>query len=76
MILVEGEPHPPAGPDHGGNHWVFHTDDCRRDVAQLRERGVKFPEPAPKELPYGIVATFTDPDGNNITLRQPPSSTH
>jgi hypothetical protein len=32
---------------------------------------VKFNEPKPAEYPFGIVASFSDPDGNRFTLLQP-----
>lgn len=56
---------------HGGHTgMVFRTDDCRRDFTTLKARGVKFvAEPA--ELPFGIQAQFTDPDGNLFSLAEP-----
>ncbi len=56
---------------HGGHTgMVFRTDDCRRDYATLRERGVNFVD-EPAELPFGIQAQFVDPDGNLFSLAQP-----
>lgn len=56
---------------HGGHTgMVFRTGDCRKDYATLKERGVNFVgEPA--ELPFGIQAQFTDPDGNLFSLAEP-----
>jgi predicted enzyme related to lactoylglutathione lyase len=74
LILVVGEhapSHPKPGTDHGGNHTVFKTDDCRNDVERLKARGVKFKGPAPTEANFGLAAYFTDPDGNHLTLLQP-----
>jgi predicted enzyme related to lactoylglutathione lyase len=39
----------------------------------VRSRGVKFNETQPAELPWGLLATFSDPDGNNFSLLQPPA---
>jgi len=75
LILVEGtytiDPRAPPKADSGGNHWAFHTNDCRKDFEILKARGVKFKDPAPVEANYGIAAYFTDPDGNHLTLLQP-----
>lgn len=75
LILVKGEykldPRAPPGADSGGNHWVFYTNDCRKDFEMLKSRGVRFKDPAPVEAPYGIAAYFADPDGNHISLLQP-----
>lgn len=46
------------------------TSDCRGEFARLKARGVPFREAAPVETPFGIVATFADPDGNRFTLRE------
>ena len=79
FILVKGEyaidPRPPPEADSGGNHWVFLTNDCRKDFEALQSRGVKFKDPAPNETSYGITAYFTDPDGNHISLLQPAPKT-
>ena len=72
LVLVKGaytqDPRPPADVGSGGNHHVFATDDCRRDVAALAARGLKFKDPEPIEAPYGVTAYFTDPDGNHFAL--------
>ena len=47
----------------------FSTDDCRRDYATLKSRGVEFGE-EPEERPYGIDCGFRDPSGNNFRLVQ------
>ncbi len=49
---------------------ILQTDDCRRDHAVLRERGVEFTE-EPEERFYGIDAGFRDPSGNPWRLTQP-----
>ena len=53
--------------------WTFKTNDLRKDFQELRSKGVKFNEKEPGEYPWGLVATFTDPDGNNFSLLQQPS---
>ncbi|MGZ7041262.1 MAG: VOC family protein, partial [Thermoanaerobaculia bacterium] len=50
--------------------WILGTDDCRRDFAALRSRGVKFEEMEPQDGYFGVNATFADPDGNRFMLRQ------
>ena len=44
--------------------------DCRKAHAELSARGVEFPQP-PSDHPWGVVATFRDPDGNLFSLNQP-----
>ena len=51
---------------------VIRVPDCRKTYEELRARGVDFPQP-PKEYPWGIAATFVDPDGNVFSLSQPPA---
>jgi predicted enzyme related to lactoylglutathione lyase len=55
--------------------WTLQTNDCRKDFEYLKSRGVKFNEEQPVEYPWGIVATFSDPDGNNFSILQPPART-
>ncbi len=52
---------------------VVRVDDCRKVYQELSSRGVEFPQP-PKDYPWGVAATFRDPDGNLFSLSQPPSS--
>ena len=50
--------------------WLFlATDDCRRDHARFRARGVTFME-EPRDEPYGTVAVFEDLYGNRWDLLQ------
>lgn len=51
---------------------VLRVADCRRVHQELSSRGVEFPQP-PKEYPWGIAATFQDPDGNLFSISEPPS---
>lgn len=53
--------------------WTFLSNDLRKDFDDLKARGVKFNEPEPQSYPWGLLATFSDPDGNNFTLLQRPS---
>ncbi len=50
---------------------VIRVNDCRMTYEELRARGVRFVQP-PAEYPWGVAATFTDPDGNLFSLHQPP----
>jgi predicted enzyme related to lactoylglutathione lyase len=49
---------------------VIQVPDCRGAYQELSSRGVTFPQP-PMDQPWGIVATFRDPDGNVFSLSQP-----
>jgi predicted enzyme related to lactoylglutathione lyase len=57
-----------------GPQWALGTNDCRKDFEEMKSRGVKFNEEQPAEYPWGILATFRDPDGNPFSLLQQPSS--
>jgi catechol 2,3-dioxygenase-like lactoylglutathione lyase family enzyme len=48
---------------------VIDTDDLEADYRALVERGVPFSGP-PKPTDGGTFATFADPDGNHLSLRQ------
>lgn len=48
---------------------VLRVDDCRRTFEEMKSRGVKFTA-EPKEYPWGISATFSDPDGNLFAINQ------
>lgn len=50
--------------------WTFRSSDIRKDFEELKARDVKFIEREPTAYPWGLVATFTDPDGNVFTLLQ------
>jgi len=51
---------------------ILESDDLRGDFETWRERGVVFEEPGPVEYPFGLRIEALDPDGNRISLRQPP----
>jgi predicted enzyme related to lactoylglutathione lyase len=48
---------------------VIDCEDLDKDYHALTERGVPFLGP-PSRQPGGIFAILTDPDGNQIALRQ------
>jgi predicted enzyme related to lactoylglutathione lyase len=50
---------------------VLHTGDCRAAYERMRAAGVTFLTP-PREVPYGIEATFRDESGNWYSLNQWP----
>ena len=54
-----------------GYQFTLTTSDCRGEVTKLKARGVSLREPAPVEIPLGILASFQDPDGNRFNLLQP-----
>ncbi|HUK74402.1 MAG TPA: VOC family protein [Nitrososphaerales archaeon] len=53
---------------------VLRVDDCRKTFSEMRSRGVEFKQAQPQELPWGISATFSDPDGNLFSINQLPKS--
>ncbi|KAA5834290.1 VOC family protein [Saccharopolyspora hirsuta] len=53
----------------GPVHLQFHTDDVDADVAELRAAGVQAGDV--QEMPWGRATSFTDPDGNVLSLLQP-----
>ncbi len=60
-----------VGNQTGGRVFVFlHTDDIRRDHADMTRRGVQFVSPL-REEEYGTVAVFQDLYGNKFDLIQP-----
>ena len=58
------------GNQTGGRVFLFlETDDCRREHAAMRARGVRFIE-EPRDEPYGTVVVFEDLYGNRWDLVQ------
>jgi predicted enzyme related to lactoylglutathione lyase len=45
----------------------FACDDVDYTYKQMKERGVEFAS-APEKQPWGVFATFRDPDGNTFVL--------
>ncbi|MCI4324737.1 MAG: VOC family protein [Thermoplasmata archaeon] len=68
-------------PPDAGKNWKpgasggiqIRVADCRAAFAELSAKGLKFRESQPVEYPWGVIATFSDPDGNNFALVQPPA---
>lgn len=52
---------------------VLRVDDCYEVFTELKSRGVPFKQDHPEEYPWGISATFSDPDGNLFSINQLPS---
>jgi len=50
---------------------VMRTADCRRLYLDMKANGVRFVQEL-KEYPWGISATFSDPDGNLFSINQLP----
>jgi predicted enzyme related to lactoylglutathione lyase len=61
---------------HPGNNppITINVDDCKKAFAEMKSRGVKFMKDKPDEYPWGISATFSDPDGNLFSINQRPTS--
>jgi predicted enzyme related to lactoylglutathione lyase len=57
--------------DTAGHQWVLATSDCRGEVQRLQERGLRLKAPGIVEAPFGLTASFTDPDGNHFSILQP-----
>ncbi|MGD0637785.1 MAG: VOC family protein [Nitrososphaerales archaeon] len=48
---------------------VMFVDDVRKTAAELKAHGVQF-KAEPQEYPWGVSATFTDPDGNRFSINK------
>lgn len=72
LAKADGERQQAAiGNQTGGRVGFFlFTDDFARDHAAMLAAGVVFLE-APRHEPYGVVAVFSDPFGNQWDLLQP-----
>jgi len=51
---------------------VIRVDDCRKTFEEMTSRGIRFKTGKPEEYPWGISATFADPDGNLFSINQLP----
>jgi predicted enzyme related to lactoylglutathione lyase len=60
----------PAG--DGGAVVAFKVDDIEGTVEQLKGAGVEFADEI-SDHPWGRIAPFKDPDGNDLQLYAPPS---
>ena len=62
-----------TGTGSGGAVIAFQPEDGLEDtVTRLREQGVPFAGGI-SEHPWGRIAAFTDPDGNDLQLYEPPA---
>jgi catechol 2,3-dioxygenase-like lactoylglutathione lyase family enzyme len=66
IVLVTWFPQMPPGSLQGV---ILNTDDIAITSAELRRRGLDVSQV--KQQPYGLEATFYDPDGNGWVLLQP-----
>ena len=48
---------------------IYEVDDCYAVCEALSEMGAEFHED-PEEMPWGIQAVLTDPDGNEIVIQE------
>jgi catechol 2,3-dioxygenase-like lactoylglutathione lyase family enzyme len=53
----------------GSPQMVLHVDDCQQTYDELKSKGVHF-EMDVQKTSYGVVAFFTDPDGNLFEIHQ------
>lgn len=51
---------------------AFAVDDIETTIEKLRAQGVDFPGEL-SEHPWGRIAPFKDPDGNDLQVYAPPS---
>jgi lactoylglutathione lyase len=49
---------------------MFACPDAEASYCDLSERGVPFKHP-PSRMPWGVFATFVDPDGNEFLMTSP-----
>lgn len=47
------------------------VDDCRKKYEDMKSKGVDFRQEL-QEHPWGVLATFSDPDGNLFSINQLP----
>jgi predicted enzyme related to lactoylglutathione lyase len=67
LALRQGEP--PVGPEElPTSNIFFYCDDLSRTYAELRARGVEFPQP-PVEQSFGWWSMFQDNEGNRFALQ-------
>lgn len=54
---------------------VLRVEDCAKAFDELSSHGVVFHQERPVTYPWGISATFADPDGNLFSINQLPEPT-
>src|SRR5256885_12546967 len=66
MILFEGsyklDPRAPPEAGSGGNHFVFQTNDFRKDFETFKGGGPKFKDSPPLQAKHGFPGALPDPD--------------
>jgi predicted enzyme related to lactoylglutathione lyase len=68
LCEVAGAGHKPPKSEVGNTGILLTTDEpFLRTCARLKKLGVRFSQP-PKKFPWGWVAKFLDPDGNEFWL--------
>ncbi len=63
-------PGTPARAELGSAVCTIEVDDCRAAFETLASRGVKFEPAELLQFPWGYVARFKDPDGNQLQVRE------
>jgi catechol 2,3-dioxygenase-like lactoylglutathione lyase family enzyme len=53
---------------------IFYVREIKKEVDFLSGRGVRFPEGIEGSVSAGFVAYFSDPDGHNLWLWEPPTA--
>ena len=63
-------PGTPARAELGSAVYTIEVDDCRATFETLAARGVEFEPAELLQFPWGYVARFKDPDGNQLQVRE------
>jgi len=63
-------PGTPARAELGSAVCTIEVDDCRAAFQTLASRGVEFEPAELLQFPWGYVARFKDPDGNQLQVRE------
>jgi predicted enzyme related to lactoylglutathione lyase len=63
-------PGTPARAELGSVVYTIEVENCRTAFETLKSRGVTFEPAEILEFPWGYVARFQDPDGNQLQVRE------
>ena len=63
-------PGTPARAELGSAVYTIEVDDCRAAFETLAARGIKFEPAELLQFPWGSIARFKDPDGNQLQVRE------
>jgi predicted enzyme related to lactoylglutathione lyase len=63
-------PGTPARAEFGAAVYTIEVEDCRAAFETLASRGVEFEPAELLQFPWGYVARFRDPDGNQLQVRE------